>query len=146
MFSVAFIPTTNDSIQNQWSYTLSHWKPKAVYLIGSTDYGMKAYTPFRNAVVIPTFDKIPGRKIVMSPKDAHYVPGTTSLYDFKHPKECTYFFGSDHTHLSEVELGVIKKWSKVYIPTDSHDEMFSFVAAAVTLAHRRGQLGRPDHR
>lgn len=73
----------------------------------------------------------------MSPKNAVYVPGTISIHDFEHPDECCYLFGSDSAHLSIDQLGGREPDHAVYIPVDTNDTMYSFMAGAITLYDRR---------
>jgi hypothetical protein len=45
-------------------------------------------------------------------------------------------FGNDHTNMSEDYLGTRKPEHLVYIPTETTDQMYSFMAGAITLWDR----------
>jgi hypothetical protein len=72
--------------------------------------------------------------VLLQPDNGKYVQGTTSLEKFEHPADALYIFGPDKDFL---------KWLPrepdhfVYIPTDTQRDMFSFMAAAVTLWDRK---------
>lgn len=133
MFDVCLISDTG-RWDDQWSYVLSHWYPRNVYVIGSIDRKVK---PFRDAILIGSAEELPNLPIVaLQPDNARYMPGTISLPGFEHPGECIYLFGNDHTHLCSDQMGARVPDSLVFIPTASHDEMYSWTAGAVSLYDR----------
>lgn len=125
MLRVCITPT-GGYLDNQWDYVLTNFKPDLVYALGSE--GM-----MRDVVRITSLSEVEGSIVVLTPKHGRYVKGVKSLLEFEHPEDVTYVFGSDKEHLTiDAEPDEL-----VYIPTDTGDEMYAHVAAAITLWHRR---------
>jgi hypothetical protein len=82
----------------------------------------------------PLYQGLP--TVLLAPPRGRYIQGETSLLDFDHPEEALYVFGPDNEHFSGLEADHL-----VYIPTDSKDEMYSWVACVVTMWDRRLQYG-----
>ncbi len=138
MFDVCVIAGSGDKWADQWSYVLSHWKPRRVYLIGDADRRLK---PFRNVIEIESANGLPDLPlVVMQPESSRYIKPTLMISEFIHPNEVIYLFGSDHLHLTEDHIGG-REAQIVAIPTDSHDEMYSWIACAVTLFDRASRHG-----
>lgn len=92
----------------------------------------------RDAPKIKTFDDLPAGEIVVLAPDTsrNFVP-TVDLPDFKHPENAIYIFGPNNQHLSSEDVGDRPADHVVRIPTDTKDEMFSYVAYIITAWHRR---------
>lgn len=133
MVSICIPVPNNSTIQNQWDFLLSHFEIDTLYLLGDKELETKSKS-FQNYNLIGDGGYLPIDKplVVMSPKNARYIKGVTSLLDFKHPKDAIYFFGADNVHLYD-ELGDRKADHLVYIPTYTDYEMYSFIAAGITL-------------
>lgn len=110
--------------ENQWSYLLSHFQSDEIYLQGDYSTTDKIFKNVKRG--IPDTDLI-----LMAPKNGRYIQGEISLGDFKHPIDATYVFGSDKSYMCDME------GTKVYIPTDTKHDMYSWVAGAITLWDRR---------
>lgn len=140
-FSVCLTGASGDRWTDNWSFVLSHWPPDMIYLIGGPDPRVPDYFRGRWEEIFDATELPDLPLVVMSPENARFVPGTVSIVDFVHPAECVYLFGSDHVHLSEVELGERRPDHVVYIPTGSIHEMYSHTAGAVTLYDRMMKNG-----
>lgn len=129
MFGVCLAAEKNASRMQNWDYVLSHFVPDNIFVLG--DCKLPHSKPFQDAVIIEDTDEIPGLVTLLAPEKGRYVSGEIDLYSYRHPLSVTYVFGPDNGHVERYH-GV-----SVYIPTDSHDEMYSFVACAITLYDRR---------
>ncbi len=141
MFSLCLTPARNDTFASMWSYVLSHWTPDKVYVLGSNpeDYSTRF---FKDAELVQTAEMLPDAPLVLlASKLGRYVTGTVELADFTHPKEVTYLFGPDNAYMSEDYLGSRQPDHHVYIETDTKDDLYSFVAAAIVLRDRRLRHG-----
>ena len=134
MVSVCLAAPASEFEQNQWDYVLSSFRADAVYVLGPQG----VYPAFHglNAKYVESCECL-GNVVVMSPEEGMNVQGEVSLEDFEHPFECTYLFGSDHSHLEAVPQDVI---AKVYIPVQ-HTELYSWIAYAVTMWDRKVKRG-----
>lgn len=141
MYGVALANTGNSVFQNQWSYILENFAPDQVYLIGGKHVGLNKDRPFKDAQVITSAEDIKGETVLVSPYNARYIPGELNLVNFLHPKDCTYIFGPDNAHLSAVEMGDARPDHSVFIDSARGTELYSFVAAGITLWHRTSQYG-----
>lgn len=133
MFDICLVVTPGMHWEQQWSYLLSHFAPRQLYTIGKLDSRVR---PFTDHITVKSAEELPSPLVVMTPKSARYVPGQICLTNFNHPKECCYLFGADNTHLSEDHLGKRQPDHSVFIPTETSDTMYSFIAGAITLWDR----------
>jgi len=97
----------------------------------------------RGAIILDSPNQLPSADpiILISPKEARYMPGDKSLHKFAHPPGATYLFGPDDSHFHADLVGDLPISSSVFIPTDTNFEMYSHVAAAVTLYDRAVKHG-----
>lgn len=138
MFDVCLIADTG-RWEDQWSYVLSHWSARNIYILGEVNTAVK---PFREAIFIDSCEELPNIPIVALQADnARFVPGTVPLPNFTHPDECVYLFGNDHTHLCDDQLGTRVPEHVVFIPSDTHDEMYSWIAGAIAFYDRAVRHG-----
>lgn len=120
------IHLTDPQSEIQWDYVVSHFKPDSVIVLGSYEPTGKPLRDARRDL------DVPGERIILAPKAGRFISGEIPLNEFEHPEDALYIFGPDNGHLSDLEYD-----HAVYIPTDTHDEMYSWVAGAITLWHRR---------
>ena len=133
MFDIALVVSSGEHWEQQWSYLLSNFSPRTLYTIGELDPRVR---PFSGHVAIQNAEEIPVELVVLAPYHGRYIKGTESLADFSHPTECCYLFGSDNVPLSEDQMGSRQPEHCIFIPTATKDDMYSFVAGAVTLWDR----------
>jgi hypothetical protein len=140
MLGIAIVGPINAMDSNQWDYAISHWIPDHVYVVGDISI------PFRGAIRLPCLGYLSaGTTVLLAPQNGARFQGDESLADFSHPTDATYIFGSNHRHLTDAEMGGLSPTHKVFIPTESHHEMHSFVAAAITLYDRSVKSGQSDY-
>ena len=139
MFSVCISIPRNEKEEDQWSYVLSHWQPSLLYLIGPgiVPYGNNV---FKQGVQIDSTASLPKDQplILLAPLLGRYIQGTELIIDFIHPVNAIYMFGPNNLNL-ELDSDILQGRSPdhiVYIPVDTHDEMYSWTAAVVTLYDR----------
>lgn len=77
---------------------------------------------------------VPDPLIVLTAIDGSKLKGKTSLYEFVHPENAVYYFGSDKRDLHHYHLEG-RDYQTVYIPDGGF--MFSFEAAAMVIYDRR---------
>ena len=138
MFDVCLVATPGQHWEQQWSYLLSHFKPRTIYVIGQLDRRVRPFSAYQS---VKTAEDVPGPMVLMIPENGVNFPGETPLPEFVHPDECCYMFGADNIHLSEDHLGARLPEHRVYIPTATKDTMYSFMAGAVTLWDREMKRG-----
>lgn len=92
------------------------------------DYG------WENWHCVTDLSSVPDPIVVLSPADASHLPGEISLYEYEHPENVTYFFGSDTRDLWEYHLED-RDYTTLYIPFGGY--MYSFSAAAMVIYDRR---------
>lgn len=138
MFDICLVPTGGANWEQQWSYVISHFQPRNLYTLGSLD---PRVNPFKEYIQINTAEEIPGTLVVLSPDNGRYIQGNESLLTFQHPETCCYLFGSDSVPLNEDHLGARIPEHIVYIPHDTPDTMYSFIAGALTFYDRRMKRG-----
>lgn len=82
---------------------------------------------------------VPDPLVVLTPIDGSKLKGTISLWDYVHPENAVYYFGSDKADLRHENIGR-EKYDKVYIPDCGF--MHSFTAAAMVIYDRKIKEGR----
>lgn len=135
-FDVACFP---GAYENQWAYVLQHFTPRTLYTFPG--HGGQTTTPFQGAVEVASVAAIPSSVVLFSPQNANAYPGETSVSLFIHPIDCCYLFGADNDHQLAAHMNGATLAAKVYIPTDTTDHMWSWVAAAVAIFDRRCKGG-----
>lgn len=138
MFDVCLVATPGAHWEQQWSYLLSHFKPRNIYVIGELDRRVRPFTTYQR---VETAEDVPGTLVLMTPENGYYWKGETPLPEFIHPAECCYMFGADNLHMSVDQLGTRVPDHTVFIPTDTKDTMYSFMAGAITLYDRACRYG-----
>lgn len=140
---VCYGPTPNGYYETQWLATVTAfgvdqaWQREPELSAAAQQCGVLSCV---NAEDLPEEYTL----VVMSPQTAREVHPVTSLHDFVHPENAVYFFGSDTTWLSSVELGGRVPDHIVYVPvisSNESDELYSFVIAGIVLSDRMRQRG-----
>jgi hypothetical protein len=139
MTYVCFAYTESENWRQQWEYVLSHFQVDAVYVHGKGEMPTLDGTVLGSAIPIASTSELPAGAslVLLSPPNALNVAGDRSLVDFAHPADAIYYVGSDSRHLEAEAFDGRQPDHKVYVPTDSADQMYSFVALAVALYDRR---------
>ena len=143
MVSICFINDPDENSQMQWDYILLNFRPDNLYIISEENLEFNRKSPRSKSTVIKSVKDLPKNVplVVLAPKISEHLQGETSLLEFKHPKDAIYFFGSDNGQLSKEDFKSRKPEHLVYVPVDTDDQMFSFMAAAVVLWDRRVKNG-----
>ena len=144
MIRIAIDYTSVETEQTQWDYVLSHFAVDEIYVYSPDAEHPRHSKVFKYAILITTAEDLPtvGKLVVMTPPNARHVVGDESLVNFTHPAgDVTYLFGPSNVHLSEDELGARVPDHKVYIPTVTHDQMYPWIACAITLYDRLVKTG-----
>lgn len=145
MLAVCLSAPSNSHDINHWSFVLAHFKADQVYLLGGLERPeFKKYIGIRDSVEIQTADELPDLPLVVfAPPSGRVHKGEVALRDFDHSQyeDAIYLFGPDHKILDEDLMGTREPTVKVFIETDSNDEMYSHVAAAIALCDRKMKCG-----
>lgn len=131
------LPDTG-SHQIQWDYVLSNFAADTVYVVGDEGDApaANAFAAGR-ATYLGSPADIPasaGKRVLLAPSHGRYVAGVTDLAGFDHPGDACYVFGGDKSHMT------VDDWEPshtVFVPTDSSDDMWSWVAYGVVVWDRR---------
>lgn len=117
-------------LQNQWEFVLSHFGVSGSWI----RHAPADFRSYHKSRKIKTADDLPkGDLVVLAHPEGRVYRGEVSLADFEHPKKAIYFFGGDD-EIND-DLGQRKPDALVFIPAVNY-EMYSFVAAAITLYDR----------
>lgn len=138
MFDICLVPSSGAHWENQWSYLLSNFKPRSLFVIGEVN---PTIIPFKGYIKINSAEEIPGTLVLAAPINGENYQGNVPLPTFHHPDECCYMFGSDNHHLDEPQMGARIPDYSVYVPTDTIDNMYSYIAGAVILYDRKVKNG-----
>jgi len=138
MLSVC-IPYSNQSeYRLQWNYIFNNWSIDKIYFIGeniypeSNEWALHFAVRNKTLEFISSYSKILEPLIVVSPKEAKYLPGETSLSTYTHPNDCCYCFGNNDGFLQIDTDTTIQ--NKIYI--DTVGELFSWTSAGIVLYDR----------
>jgi len=75
--------------------------------------------------------------VLLAPTNGTNVKGDVSLCDLVHPENAIYWFGSDSNHIEAEVFDLRQPDYKVYIPTDTIDQMYAAASWAVVSWDRR---------
>ena len=131
MITVALPLPYNGSYQTQWDYILSSFPPDELIILGNVNDAPS--TNVFSKMGATYADSLNGQKgtlVVLSPSHGQYVKGDESLVDFEHPDDAIYYFGDDRSALGLERIGRPPD-HKVFIPTASKDDLFSWQAYAM---------------
>ena len=137
MLAVCFQYTEIEFERNQWDYVLSNFRPDKIFIQGNYFTGIQLSKTTADAEIISDISELPKNMslVVMAPKHGRYVAGEISLDKYEHPLDAIYYFGPN-SRFNEKETFENIKCDKVYIPTSSPDDMYNYVAYAVTAYDR----------
>lgn len=143
MVGVAFAATGVTAEKQQWDFALCNFKPDEVFVYGDHS-SVDAYTAKVATLIQGPEDLAPGLElVVLSPLSSDY-PGIVSLSSFTHPRDnVVYWFGSNHRPMSSDDFERRQPDHRVFIETDTHDQMYSHAAWLVTAWDRRVRSGYP---
>ena len=125
--------------QDQWSWLFSNFGITDVWMRGRDAQTQDIYQDtidIESAADLPMDHKV----IVLSPPDARFVKGNTSLIDFEHPEKAIYLFGASFGVISDDDLGGRRPDATVFIPTFKH-ELFAHNAGYIALYDRLVKRG-----
>lgn len=145
MFAVCTPLPTNGRYQDQWDYVLSNFTPDALFVIGDKKNAPKTnvFSRKMNATYIETAEELPADLplVVLAADNGRVVTGDIDLSGFEHPENAVYLFGGDTEWLHSDQLGDREPDYCVYIDTDTHDDMWSWVTYAVVAWDRMMKNG-----
>lgn len=117
MICLAIPDYPTGELRNQWDFVLSNFAVDRV-------------------LHLPLKDMVEDcQLVVLAPRAGRFIQGEVSLREYRHPDKALYLFGSDKEHLHPDVLCDAPS-DRVFIPTATHHEMYSHVAAAVVLWDR----------
>lgn len=135
---VAFHAMEAAEFEKAWEYALSHFQADVLYCVGGPP---PASAVLSAATEIATSADLPagGTLILLAPPNGLNIQGDESLLTFLHPLlgNVVYWFGSDSRHLDAALFDQRAPDHKVYIPTDTTDQMFSAACWQVVAWDRR---------
>lgn len=136
MVGVVLTDTSAETFLRQWEYALCNFAPDTIYIHGGAGHEGIVWD---TAVVIAGPDELPVDHdlVLLAPENGLNLQGETSLADFVHPTNCVYWFGSDSAHIEAEVFDERAPDAKVFVPTDSSDQMYSWAAWVVTAWDRR---------
>jgi hypothetical protein len=129
------LPTPGEIMQ--WEYVVCNFKPDRLIVVGQESVMPKSNS-FRTAEFVRDFRSIPddaGEVIVLAAAHGRYIVGLESLEDLTHPDDVCYVFGGNHQVLTVDKVD--PAWRTVYVPTDTTDDMWSWIAYAAVAWDRR---------
>lgn len=132
MWGVVFNYDPVEQFRRAWSYLLQECEvPQSWEMFTPTDDRSDEITWTTCA---KSWDEIPEPLIVLQPQDGTKVQGTQSLYEFVHPANAYYYFGSDHRDTWDYHFDG-RQYETVFIPEAGY--MYSFHAAAMVIYDRK---------
>ena len=136
---VVCIPYTNDEHeQNQWDYVLSNFKPDEIFILNPEEKELPKTNVFGKGRIIKSLEELKEYNIIfLAPEHGRYIQGKTNIFDLKHPENAAYVVGSNHVYPTTDNY--FDKYIKhyVFIPTDTKDDMYNWVAMAIILYDRK---------
>lgn len=138
MISVCFRYNSNQTFMNQWDYVVCNFKPDRIFVYHDEDTEPFISNPLKEATFIKSISELPNDStlVIFNPENGRTIQGEQSLFDYVHPENAIYYYGSD-SETMQIEDFEGKEYDKVFIPTDTVDNMYSFVAYATTMHDRR---------
>ncbi len=132
MITVALPLPNNGAYQTQWDYILSSFPPDKLLVVESNPDDAPSTNVFSRleAKYLDSLRGTSGTLVVLASTNGSYVKGVESLAEFVHPDEVIYYFGGDKSFLGLEQIGRPPD-HKVFIPTASKDDLFSWQAYAM---------------
>ena len=137
MLAVVAQSTTWTVRLQQWEYALSNFRPDVFYVDGDVSRWSRHVSPSP----VPDLGELPGELVLFAPRSGRNIAGEESLLDLQHAETATWWFGDDHSNVEPERFESRRPDRLVYIPTDSNDQMYSWVAFAVAAWDRRMKRG-----
>lgn len=134
--AVAFASMQAENFIQQWEFALSHFAADVLYCVGGEPPNSRLLGTAQQIVDasdVPTDLAI----VLLAPPNGANIQGELALPDFAHPEHAVYWFGSDSRHIESELFDQRAPDHRVYIPTDTIDQMYSATAYAVTAWDRR---------
>ena len=133
-------PPLDQSNLDRWGYVLPAFQPIELFVSGVTG---KLPRPFHSATLVDSLAEVPGAltPVVVTPRNASLVAGTTPLPKFHHPRRALYVFGPDNGSLSRDHLGGILPRKRTFIPCTVEEDLYASTAAAIVLYDRIANHG-----
>lgn len=132
MWRVSFEFDSRDQFRQAWGYLLQEC---------SVPEGWERNTPeemrhpqWKWTNFLDSMDQLPDPLIFFNSACSPKVPGVISLYDFEHPEDATYIFGSDRAN-TYPKLFEGREYQSIFIPDTG--PYYSFQAAAVVIYDRK---------
>jgi hypothetical protein len=122
-------------IEQQWKHCITIHNIERHWCIGCPSYERTD----KHTVYISDIKELPQNSeiVLLSPKNAKYIPGINNVVDFIHPgQDAVYMFGPDRDFLTAKMFEHRQPDHYVYIASEER-ELFSFTAATVTLYERK---------
>lgn len=141
MFKVAIPLPRNGNYQMQWDYILSSFPCDELIVIGdeADAPNTNAFAKL-NATYVDDLSAVIDTLILLAPDNGKVFQGGEDLTTFQHPTDAMYFFGGDVDWVDEAQIGR-EPDHKVFIPTATHDNLWSWQAYAITAWDRRMKSG-----
>jgi hypothetical protein len=142
MLAACVYYTEDEFFQNQWDYVLLNFGIEKVYVyVGdiehfdiSNDRWLKYHRPTKNIgfTLINSYSEIVEDRVFLNSLNSETMPGIINIENYKHPENACYIFGSDSGMFYSDLAG-----ERVYIPSCSDLDMYSWVAAATVFYDRK---------
>ena len=131
------VDITAQGSQPHWDFILCNFKPDVIYVHG--DPALIASTVLCRAEQLVGPEDLPldHEIVLLAPDNGAYLQGDTNLEGFAHPTNAIYWFGSDANHIQADVFALRAPDHKVYIPTDTIDQMYAAAAWSVVAWDRR---------
>jgi hypothetical protein len=134
---VVFASTAVANFQQQWEYALCHFKPTHLFVYG--DASVLTGSVLTTAVEIADPSELPDAPslVLLAPINGTNIQGDQSLFSFDHPENAIYWFGSDCEHIEAEVFTNRAPDHKVYIETNTIDQMYSFTSYLIAMYDRK---------
>ncbi len=121
----------NGQYQTQWDYILSSFPPEELVVVGDEADAPKSnvFGKLRATYVDSLANE--SRTLILLAAENGRIAGDENLADFVHPENAMYLFGNDVAWVTLDQIGR-EPDHKVYIPTATRDDLFSWQAYAIT--------------
>ena len=139
-FKVCISYTAKANEQNQWDYALSNFKPDQLFVLNRKNQEVQKSNVVGKATQIQSLTELPEdhKLVLLAPLNSMYMKDEKiNLMEYKHPEDkVIYFAGDDSSFLIPDEFERYPD-EIIYVPTDTKDDMYSWVAMAVVLYDRK---------
>lgn len=134
---MVIVVITAQSSQPQWDFILCNFKPDVIYVHGNPALIASSILSKASACGGPEDLPLDHEIVLLAPSNGTYIQGDISLVDLVHPTNVIYWFGSDATHIQADVFANRAPDYKVFIPTDTIDQMYAPASWAVVAWDRR---------